>query len=361
MDRKRFAFLLLAAAALVLRLYQCMQVPANTGDVVRNLLYGAGVSGSSLAFAGGSLADAAPHLAWVSWSESPYNYPPVALLFFTALSFLPSSVFVAKLALTAVEGANAWLVARVSEDRWCGLIVWIAPAGVWWTSREGQFESLQSLFALLAILALRGHRTALAFGLLAVSIQTKLLSIVLLPWFLRSLWSGGAPEARSIVRAAAGFAAGCIPTCVAMWYYPAVRNVLEYSSPMTVNHFHWLPVARYMKGMPLALDIWMQVLAWVVTGIAAAGAWKSRDRFACLPALLFVAVLRTSPHALFWYWLAMIPAIAAIPDVRFRRALFAAWMLVEGYSACQLAGGPFSSQVGAGYYDFGLYTPVSEL
>lgn len=347
--------------AVLVRLYQCTQVPANTGDVVRHLVYGVGVLTAGPALAGEAIIDFAPHLSWISWARNPYNYPPVALLFFSILTTIHSSVFAAKLLLTLFECINAWLVARITGDKWCGVIVLWAPAAIWWTSREGQYEVLQTFLALLAILALNRRFVVAAFCLLALAIQTKLLVVALLPWFLWKVWKFDDSKSKTVMASAAGFLAGCLPTFAALFFYPAVGNVLKYSTPMTLNLFHWLPIPEYMKGMPPGLDIWMQLAVWTMTGLLAFAVWKTRNLAALLPAILFLLIMRTSPHTLFWYWLAMIPMLVLIPDSRMRRWLFVAWMFVDGYSACELLGGPFSSTVDAGYYEFGLFTPVSRL
>ena len=126
----------------VLRGYFCWQDPVNSGDVVRHLLHSFHVLDEGLAAAGVPLQELDPDLAGSTWSAFPYNYPPVTLAFFVLIAALAPAVTAAKVALTVIEALNAWLLARVTGNRWLGLLYWASPVSIWWVSGEGQFEPL---------------------------------------------------------------------------------------------------------------------------------------------------------------------------------------------------------------------------
>ena len=67
------------------RLYYCAQLPVNTGDIVRHLVYGFLVNQDGLGMAGKTLLEVNPLYASVSWSNLPYNYPSIPLFFFAAI------------------------------------------------------------------------------------------------------------------------------------------------------------------------------------------------------------------------------------------------------------------------------------
>jgi len=343
----RVAFVAIAAAAAILRIRYCFLSPANLTDILRHLAFGVGVREFGLGYAGEPLAEMAPPFARLPWAGNPYNYPPVALAFFAFVAFVHASPLAAKIALTLVDAANATLAARLTRDPWCGLCAWAAPLGVWWVSREGQFEGVQSLLALLALAALDRRRPFAAFLLLALAIQTKVTAFVLFPTMTVLAWRGFPPagRARGVGLCVAGFAIGCLPTAIASVYYPVVSNVLRYSTPMRINVFHWSLDGELVRSLPTGVLVWQQVAAWILCAILVVGTVRSRRVAEFLPAILFAVLMRTRDHVLFWYWLAMLPALVLLPDVRLRRLAFVVWAAMEAYAATQIAVGPYSSQV----------------
>ncbi len=342
-----------------LRVALATQAPVNTGDIVRNLAYGAGFWMEGPGFAGHSL-DEWSGLEWIAWSENPYNYPPAAFLFFALISLIHSSVFVGKLALTAVEAVNAWLIYRLTKDKWCGLIYWCAPVSLWWASGEGQFEGLQSMFALLAILAVR-RNIAAGCGLLALAIQTKLTAVVLLPFFVMAVTSVDKDKRyREAGMAFGGFATGCLLTALALVFYPAVAQVAGFSAPMRLNPFHWNFMNIYLTGTYLPAKLWQQFSSWMILSLVILAAFRSRAFAACLPALLFLLLMKSWSHVQFWYWLALAPMLVLIPNVCLRRVLFVLWALCEFNASVQW----FTTQpllpFRQDYYDFSIFEPIKD-
>jgi len=325
-----------ALAVAALRLWQCAQLPGETGDVVRNLLYGVAALELGPAAAGTPLAELSRGWAAASWAQLPYNYPPVALAFFSAVSALWPTVFFAKLVLTALEAANAWLVARACGSRVLGLLYWASPASIFWVSREGQFEPLQSFFTLvaLALLARAPLASGLAFGL---AVFTKMTAAALLPWFAWRLWRAGR---RALALGALGFALGCLPALAAELAYGGISNVFRFSAPLVYNPYYWNPLGGLYSWNPGWLVACDQLASYALVAALAALAWRSRDPLAFLAPLLFALFCKLHTNVQFWYWLFLPALLVPIPEARARFALIAATPLLDVHGALSLLWGP---------------------
>lgn len=173
----------LFVAATIYRLYLCLQVPITSQDLLRNMGFGKefwkyGLTIYNYAaehFAGNRYA----HI----WPGTHYTYPALAILFFALVSKIWPALFFGKLVLTAIEGLNAFLIWKISDDHLLALLYYISPASLWWFSRDGQFEPLVVLFGLIALYLL-SRRPQWAYLNLALAIQTKFTPGFLLPYFL---------------------------------------------------------------------------------------------------------------------------------------------------------------------------------
>ena len=284
----RLGFAAAVIAVAVLRLRHCSELTANTADIVRHLLYGL------LVLDQGASAAAVPLAAWsdawppAPWIGLPYNYPVLALGFFTGVAAASPTIFFAKLALTAVEAVNAVLVAKVTEERWLGLLYFACPASIWWVSREGQFEPLQNLFALVALLLLRRGRVGGAFVGLALAIQVKVTALALLPVFVAIAWRqhrGRAPVG------AAAFVLGFVPTALACTAYPAVAQVFSFSAPLSYNPYFWNPAADLFAWNPGWLIAANEGASYGIGLALVVLAIRSDDRAAYIAPLLWIAFL----------------------------------------------------------------------
>ena len=345
--RRRWEGLLLAAVVLgsaAVRLPLCLEPPVNTGDVVRHLLYGVIVGERGLPWAGVPLAQIDPAYAVASWAWLPYNYPVLALFFFVGVAAVWPSIFAVKLALTVVEAANAVLVARLSGSRWLGAVYWLYPSSIWWVSREGQFEPLQSLPA-LAALAVLPRSPILAAVLVGLAVQTKVTAALLLPLVLAYAARGGR---RRGLEAAAAFGASFLPTLVSLAFYPAVEQLLRHSAPLRYNPYHWnlLDPSIFSWNPPWLVGA-DAAASWALVLVLAVAAARARGgRIAYLAPLAFAIGLKLHLNVQFWYWLTMPVFLLPLPDRRLRNALLVALPLVDVYSAAQLARGPFGYVTG---------------
>jgi len=342
------------AAVTALRVYECTLLPVETGDVVRNLLYGVAIGEHGLSAAGEPLREISIRWAGASWSNLPYNYPPTALAFFALIAAISPTVFAAKLALTALEATNAWLIHRLCDSRLLGLVYWASPASIWWVSREGQFEPLQTLLTLLSLLALA--RFPLLCGTaLALAIAVKMTAAALVPWVAYNLWKSGR---RALALAALGFALGSLPAIGAELAYGGISNVFRFSSPLVYNPYYWDWTAKMFSWNPRWLIVANQIASYGMLLALIALAVRSRDRLAFLAPIAFMLFCKLHTNVQFWYFVFLPALLIPIPEPRARFALIAACPLLDVRSALQLAFGPFSQRGYRGMRSvFDLYLP----
>ena len=93
------------------------------------------------------------------------------------------------------------------------ILFFCAPVSLWYTSLEGQFESLQTLFIILNIVAVNNGQWRKAGLFFALSAQVKLWGILMAPWMLYRIWQERrAGPAGAIMRdVSLGVALGFIP------------------------------------------------------------------------------------------------------------------------------------------------------
>jgi hypothetical protein len=174
----------LFVAATLYRLYLCLQPPITSSDLLRYIGFGKEFWKYGLTiynyptehFVGTPYAQ--------HWPRMHFIYPALSILFFALVSKIWPALFFGKLVLTAIEGLNAFLIWKISDDRLLALLYYISPASLWWVSREGQYEPLLVLFGLIALYLL-SRRPQWAYFNLALAIQTKYTPGFLLPYFLR--------------------------------------------------------------------------------------------------------------------------------------------------------------------------------
>ena len=322
----------LALGVAIWRLSLVESLPVITGDVVRNLLYGVGVSHWGVSAAASPLAALSPRWAGASWAHLPYSYPPLALAFFVTVASVSPTVYAVKLALTVVEAANAVLIARLGESRLLGLLYWCAPASLWWVSREGQFEPLQSLFSLLALWF--APSAPLAAGLcLAASIQVKVTALALVPWLAHRCLTSGR---RSLALAAIGLAAGLLPSLGAELAYGGISNVFRFGAPLMYNPYYWNWTAPMFSWNPGWLVFCDEFASYAMLAALLAYAALRRSLWSTAAPIAFLVFCKVHTNVQFWYFLLLAPLLVPIEDRRWRFALIAAVPLLDVSAAVSL-------------------------
>lgn len=346
MDRRRLAWAGGALVALVTMIRGAFlwETPVHTGDILRHILYGRLVLDHGLAAAARPLGEFGVNFDPVPFWQLPYNYPIVALLYFTAVSAVSPTLFFARLSLTLVEALNAWLLARVTGDPWSGILYWCLPVSLWWVSREGQFEPVQSAFVLLALAALP-HRPALAAALLGVAIQVKVTAAVMLPYVLLTM-----PRDR-LPKALLALAATFLLTLATLPWYPSVQNVVTHSAQIRLNLIYWNPLADLAMWAPWWLRTLSQLASWAMLLLLGFHGARSTDKVAWLAPLALLAVLKLHTNVPPWYFLLLPPVLAPIPDARLRRVLIALTALLAVDAALDTVGLPVAPRGAQGAFE----------
>jgi hypothetical protein len=217
---------------------------------------------SSTAAAGRPLAETFPDAekAGVPWTHIPFNYPPMAVAFFTLVPALGGGPMFAKLVLTVFDEISSALMFRLTRRRWLAVGYWISPISIWWTSHEGQFEAPQTMFGLAALATIN---SPLACGLLlACAIQSKVTAAALGPFLLWKMYQN-----HTVRKFLLGGFVGMTPAVVTQLTYPMLQNIRKYSLAFRWNPFYWNPVA---KAQTWSGSVWFgrivpQVLSWLDT------------------------------------------------------------------------------------------------
>lgn len=347
----RTGFLLIALTVLAFRIHHCSRLPANTGDLLRHVYYGLAVNDPGLEAANVPLNELAPSLQHVSWSHVPFNYPVLSLLFDAGVAKLSPTLFAYKCTLTLLEALIAFLIVVLTKDRLLGLVYWVSPASIWWVSREGQFEPLHNLFTIIALILLcRKHWSA--WPVLALAIQTKVFAFFLLPLFFVQARKAGTLRESCIF-----FAVGFLPTLLLLNVVD-VGNI-AHSASLRFNPYYW----NFFDGgmfawMPQGLLLICQLASAAWFFLALIMLMKERSAQYTAP-LGFLAGLKLSTNAQFWYVNALSMFLLPIEKKRLRMLLMLAVPLLDPYSILQLIHGPFGYVTGGGYEGMTAFTRLA--
>ena len=269
--QSRAIFVLAALGGLAVRAAFTFQKLRSTMDLNRGVVTGRAVWEHGPAAAGRPLIETFPwaHVYHgIPWSQMPYNYPPVSVGFFTFVAALGGGTILAKALLGVSDAACAWLIGRLTGRRIYGLLFWLSPVTMWWTSHEGQFETLQSLLGLSALATVQWPLTCGV--LIALAVQTKMTAAALLPFFLWTMF-----RRRRLTRFVAGGVLGTLPTAALSLLYPLIPNIFRYSVQLSWNPYYWNPtdphhnwsadwiLGRVLPQILIALLVgWLGYLAW---------------------------------------------------------------------------------------------------
>ncbi len=334
-------FWLSIAIVAALRLVYCFQLQVYTTDLNRNLAYGKAFSIYGFTLYDLTPYDLSPWPVQYLWPNHHYPYPGATLLFFAALAQLSTAVWVGKLALTALEAANAWLAYKITHDKWTALLLWCNPISIWFASREGQFEPWAAFWSLLAIYALRRGKPW-ALGALGVAVQCKLFPILLAPMFLMDLsWKQPKRLARKLAWALASLA----PTVLASLQSDYMRRFLTPGYIPAYNPITWNlsdPALYPFFPFWLVTAHWAAGLLFVSIGLW--GLWQTNAWRQFLAPLLQVVGVKANLLGQFWYLMVVAPFCVAIEDTRWRRGMLTLAVLLGIRSLYSILIGPVGYQ-----------------
>jgi hypothetical protein len=292
------------AALAALRVALCFQVPLETTDAYRNLGYARHAFELEPSVYASVAADYAPETWTAIWSDQGFIYGPVVLVFFWVFGWAGLGLVHVKLALGAVDLVVAALFARRISP-WAGLFYFAAPIGLHFVSREGEHESLQTLWIALAAIAVQSRRWGPAGACFALAVQTKAFGVLLLPWIALEWWREPS-RAGALAQLAAGGALATLPFAFFYLQEPLLLlHPLRRGIDFAYNPFAWnvLDRARFLWNPPW-LVAWNAIFSGAALAAALVFTWRQRrqrDAHALAPFLLFWLVTKSLRWAQFWY------------------------------------------------------------
>ena len=176
-------FIPLFIAVLALRILFCTQPPLDTTDLFRHLGFTSHFYENPQGFYYLKPEYFSGELWALNWPETVYIYPPLTLLFFSFFGKLGIGFFWVKLALTFCDVLTTILIGK-STSWVASMLIFAAPASIWYTSHEGQYECLTNLLVVLSILFARLGKWKCAGAFFMLALQTKQLAIFIFPYLI---------------------------------------------------------------------------------------------------------------------------------------------------------------------------------
>lgn len=344
-------FILLFVVVAALRLYYCTQLTINTGDTLRHICWGLFVNQYDYSVITEKLTSFHQQLDFVAWSQKAYNYPIITLLFDQLIARIYPSIFFMKFALTLIEAINTALIYKLTKSKFLTFFYWASPLSIWWVSHEGQFEPLQSMFVLLAlVLFAEKSRRDIAWAVLGLAIQVKLTAVFLVPYLIFKEESFKILFRRGIFFLVS-FAPSLIIASVTNPLYLLLKSFGAIFNPYYYNFFNaglffWLP--KWM------IFIYQFTSYGLLITLFIYGFSNKKERIIeALPAILFLIFLKSIINGVYWYVMVLYPFILLISNTRLRNILWISCILLEFYSLLEMIFGPY------GYMQPHYYDPLN--
>lgn len=295
------------ALALCYKIYACFQVPAVTSDVFRQLGYASHALDNNFGIYTTRALDFKPEVWTRYWTEQPYIYPPVTLLFYYFFSIFHLGIVWVKITLTIIDLFCTYLFYKhISES--AAILFFCSSVMLWYSSHEGQFEVLQTLFIVLNALAIKKRQWRLSGFYFAISIQIKQLGVLIAPWMLYEMWKDRSGKSFSLIliKVAQGVALGFIPF---LGFYMRRPNILLLpvieGAKLIYNPFAWNFVSGgYFNWNPKWLTFWNAIFSYVplILLVRAVFQWKKKEQIiSAIPLISFWVVIKSLKWGQLWY------------------------------------------------------------
>ncbi len=339
--RSKYIFLFILLCGGFLRLYYCFQTPLYTTDILRNLGYGAAFQEWGFCVYELTAFDLSPMPAQFLWHNHHYTYPAVTILFYALIAGIWNSIIFGKLIFMLIDAVNAGMMYAITKDRWISVLYWLNPISIWYSSQEGQFESLVVFWMVLAIYALQ-KKKPWAFAFLGLGIQTKLFPVFLAPYFFsRMSWK----QPRKLCVEWGWGIASFLPSFVAQYQCNYLFHLFKPGYVPRYNPISWT------LGDPSLYPFfpyWVVLIHWLVGLLFIAGClygiYKTKNLIEVSASFLFVLCVKASRIGQFWY-LMLTPAFClTVSDSKIRRLLFLLAFLLGIRSLYSIFVGPIGYQ-----------------
>ncbi len=250
-------------------------------------------------------------------------------MFFALFGSLGIGFFWVKLVLTLFDLGSAVLIARASSW-WAGLLVFSAPVTVWYTSHEGQYESLVTFLVVLAVLSARNGRWIWAGAAFMLALQAKQLAILIAPYLLYEIFLRRHLEPRrAIYGFLFGFLAAFLPFAPFYYWRPDLWFLPLQNQGNLLNPFYW--PFFWLKGVMDHFDevsrlrmVWNEIVTtgplFILALFLTRGSFLRRLPQA-LPSISFWAMLKSLAWAMNWY-------VIFIPGFTFALWRHRRWMVL---------------------------------
>lgn len=297
------------ALALFYKIYACFQVPVVTSDVLRQLGYASHAIDNNFGIYTTTALDFKPEVWTRYWSNQTYIYPPVTLLFFYLFSIFHLGIFWVKITLTIVDLFCTYLFYKY-VSKLAAVLFFCAPVMLWYSSHEGQFEVIQSLFIILNALAIKNRQWRLSGFYFAISIQVKQLGLLIAPWMLYEMWREKSVSGKSfysiLIQVAQGAVLGFIPFLMFYVRTPFLLLLpVTQGSNLIYNPFYWIFVmGRFFSWNPKWLIYWNAVFTYTPLIILLVAIFRSnkKEKFiSAIPLVSFWFLIKSLKWGQFWY------------------------------------------------------------
>jgi len=292
---------------LLYRLYLCTETPTVTTDLWRNLGYTSHFSEFGFRIYHTLASDFLPEQWSKQWGNLGYIYPPFAACFFGFFSYMGLGFFWVKLVLTLLDLFSAFIISR-HTSRWAGLLFFAAPVSAWYTSHEGQFESLNVFLMLLSTHFILRKKWAIGGFFWVLALQAKLFGLLLIPFFFFQFFSQN--DNKSVLTKFSmflfGVLAGVLPF---MGFYINKPDILLIplleGTKRIYNPFSWNLFNKGLFGWNHTVLISWNAF-WSYFSLVLLGGFffyeRSRDLvFRIFPVFSFGAIIKSLNWSQFWY------------------------------------------------------------
>jgi alpha-1,6-mannosyltransferase len=258
-------------------------------------------------------------------------YPPLAQVEFLAVALIRPSIYAVKIVHVLWDCLVVVLLAgclkRSGRSPHVAITYGLCPLVLSAIGIEGHVDSLMLLFLILAVGAVQSERVLLAGALCGLAIASKILAVVLLPWFLWRHWR------------AALVAIGVVAAC----YLPYAS-----AGAALFDSLFRFPVSEPFFSMPAAFGITdyqsrvARILAVMILGGIVAVLAMRRSDFVLYALGAFSALLVLMPIVHAWYftwvilfvafhirlhWLAASAAMVVYYQAEFMRSTTGVWTM----------------------------------
>jgi Gpi18-like mannosyltransferase len=218
-------------------------------------------------------------------------------------------LFWVKVALTLFDLGSAYLIGRATSW-WAGLLVFSAPVSVWYTSHEGQYESMVTFFVVLAVLSARSGRWFWSGVAFMWALQTKQLALLIAPYLLYEIFLRRHLDPR---RAVLGFLGGFVTAFLPFLPFYFWRHDLWFlplqNQENLLNPFYWplfwrkAAMAHFEEVSDLRI-VWNELVTTIplifLVVFVSRGSFRRRVPQA-LPSISFWVMIKSMAWVMNWY------------------------------------------------------------